>query len=527
MEEFARALSRRARNEGCEFIVCYYVGHMFVNAGQRLALLQGGADDAEIEKAIPAANWTRGDRGDAFLPLGELHGALGSTGVPFLLLVDGCMESKVARARLAEGGFAYDPMRPGTMVYQGPKELLGPDDAGAITSMQADFGRTEAFLRDINPISFAAKPGTFAVARDNPFVVGGPPIAPLAENLRHWAELFMMRENALPPLKTFLDRVVGFRGIGELGMEGSISWSDFTKLDAIIARLSPEGYVSRANAANAVVERLAPNLGVIEDFTRDPASGMWSLQTKTVEPSGRNRWDIWQVIAPSPRQVSIAPKRTVADIVFPKIACCSGALYLYSDQTRELFRQPIGAKTKTKIQSDLVLTELAPSFDTNSVLALEADNMLDHGGDKLWRFNGTKSETILNAELSQAKCVVEYATDRFAWLNSETPGVIQFSDNGGRPSEVRACVEELGGLAFTREGLVAINWPRTRIYHLHPDGVVEAAWLLAAEDRPIVEYHFGYGGVRSFGAETWFASGQRLLRIDLNLLHWQQVNALK
>jgi len=499
---------------------------MFVNAGQRLALLQGGADDAEIEKAIPTSKWTRGDHGDAFLPLSELHDALGSAGVPFLLLVDGCMESKVARARLAEGGFAYDPMRPGAMVYQGPKELLGPDDFRAITGMQADFGRTEPFLYDTNPICFAAKPGTFAVARDNPFVVGGPPVAPLAENLHHWTELFMLRENALPTLKTLLDRVVGFRGVGEIGMEAGISWSDFKKLDAITARLSPEGYVSSADAANAIVERLVPNLGMIEDFTRDPASGTWTLQIKTVEPNGRNRWDIWQVISSIPGQAS-SSKRTVADIVFPKITCCAGALYLYSDQTRELFRQPIGAKTKTNLKRDLTFTELAPGFDTNSVLALEADNMLGRGGDKLWRFKGSKPDVILNAELSQAKCVVEYAIDRFAWLNSETPGEMQFSDKGAEPRDVRICAEELGGLTFTREGWVAINLPRTRIYRLPPDGMVEAAWLLDAEDHPIVKYHFGYGGVRSFGAETWFASDQSLLRIDLNLLHWQQVNALK
>jgi hypothetical protein len=39
------------------------------------------------------------------------------------------------------------------------------------------------------------------------------------------------------------------------------------------------------------------------------------------------------------------------------------------------------------------------------------------------------------------------------------------------------------------------------IYRLHPDGMAEAVWLLDAEDRPVVEYHFGYGGVRSFGAD--------------------------
>jgi hypothetical protein len=179
------------------------------------------------------------------------------------------------------------------------------------------------------------------------------------------------------------------------------------------------------------------------------------------------------------------------------------------------------------VKSDLAFTELAPGFDTNSVLALEADSILDRGGDTLWRFKGNRSEAIFKAELSQVKCIVEYAMGKFAWLNSEAAGDMQFSDTSATPSEVRVCGEELGGLAFTREGWVAINWPRTRIYRLRPEGIVEAAWLLDSEDRALVEYHFGYGGVRSFGAETWFASEQSLLRIDLNLLHWQQVNALK
>lgn len=525
VEEFARALSQRARAEGCEFVLCYYVGHMFVNAGQRLALLNAGADDAEIEKALPSAQWTRGERGDAFLPMAQLHDALGSAGVPFLLFVDGCMESKVAQTRIAEGGFSYDPKRPGMMIYQGPKELLGADDARVITGMQADFGRAEPFLRGSNPVSFAAKPGTFAVARENPFLVGGPAIAPLAYELHRWAELFRVREDGLPPMKVLLDRVVGFRGVGEIGMEGGISWSDFGKLDAITRRLTTEGYVSRIDAAGAVVQRLALGLGVIEDFARDPATGTWSLQIKTVEPSGRNRWDIWQLPAPTPGSPPKPPKRILADIIFPKLTFGGAALYLYSDQTNEFFRWPFGAKTKEKLKGKFSFGELVPGFGGKSILALQADNTLGQGGDTLLRFSGTASEAVVKAELTQAKCIVETSAGNFAWLNSETAGAIQFMDGGTKLREVRVSEEELGGLALTDEGLVAINWQRTRLYRQRPSGAVEAAWLLDAEDRQIVEYHFGNGGLHSFGTETWFASDQSLLQIDLSRLDWQPTSA--
>lgn len=523
VEAFSRALSQRARDEGCEFVLCYYIGHMFVNAGQRLAFLSAGVDDAEVKKALPALQWTRGEHGDAFLPLAELHDALGSGGVPFLLLVDGCMDSKVAQARLAEGGFTYDPMRPGTMIYQGPKELLGPDDARVITGMQTDFGRTESYLRGNNPVAFAAKPGTFAVARENPSLVGGPPIAPLAYELQHWAKLFRVRDGGLPPLKVLLDRVVGFRGVGEIGLEGGISWSDFGKLDAITSRLSTEGYVSRADAAGAVVQRLTSNLGVVEDFARDPASGMWSLQIKTVEPSGRNRWDIWQLPAPTPAAPPKPPKRILADIVFPKLTFGAGALYLYSDQTNEFFRWSLGAKAREKLKGEVTFSELAPGFAGQSILALEADNTLGRGGDTLLRFNGATSQPVVKAELTQARCIVEISAGDFAWLNTEVTGTIQFMDGGTKLREVRVCGDELGGLAFTEDGLVAINWQRTRLYRRHTSGAVEATWLLDAEDRPIVEYHFGNGGLHSFGAETWFASDQSLLQIDLSRLDWQQM----
>jgi hypothetical protein len=521
VEAFARGLSQRARVEECEFVLCYYIGHMFVNAGQRLALLNAGADDAEIEKALPSAQWTRGGHGDAFLPLAQLYDALGSADVPFLLLVDGCMESKVAQARVAAGGFSYDPKRPGMMIYQGPKELLGADDVRAITGMQADFGRTEPFLRGNNPVSFAAKPGTFAVARENPFFVGGPPVGPLAEELNRWARLFRIRENGLPPLKTLLDRVVGFRGVGEIGMEGGISWSDFGKLDAITRRLGTEGYVSRADAAGAIVQRLTLNLGAVEDFARDPASGMWSLQIKTVEPSGRNRWDIWQLPPPIHTAPPEPPKRILADIVFPKLTFGAGAIYFYSDQTNEFFRWASGAKAREKLKGEVSFSELAPGFAGKSVLSLEADNILGQGGDTLWRFNGAASQPVVKAELTQARCVVETSPGDFAWLNTEAAGKIQFMDGGTRLREVRVCDEELGGLALTEDGLVAINWQRTRLYRRHTSGTVEAAWLLDAEDRAIVEYHFGNGGLHSFGAETWFASSQSLLQIDLSRLDWQ------
>jgi hypothetical protein len=498
---------------------------MFANAGQRLALLNAGADDAAIEKALPSIQWTRGERGDAFLPLAELYAALGAEPVPFLLLVDGCMESKIAKARVAEGGFSYDPMRPGMMIYQGPKELLGPNDARVITGMQADFGRTEPFLRETNPVSFAAKPGTFAVARESPFLVGGPPIAPLAEELHRWTELFNVREHALPALKTLLDRVVGFRGVGEIGMEGGISWSDFSKLDSITRRLTPEGYISHSDATHAVTQRLDVNLGVVEDFARDPALGTWILQVKTVEPSGRNRWDIWQLPSTTPTRAPDLPKRILADIVFPKIACGAGALYLYSNQSYEFFRWAFGAKAKEKLKGEFSFGELAPGFQGKSVLALRADNMLGQGGDSLLRFNGEVSDVVVKAELSQAKCIVETSAGKFAWLNGETVGVIQSTDDGIKLRDVHVCDEELSGLALSTEGLIAINKPRTRLYRLRLNGAVDATWILDTEDRPIVEYHLGNGGMHSFGTETWFASDQSLLRIDLNRLDWHSINA--
>jgi hypothetical protein len=523
VEQFARALSERARNEGCEFIICYYVGHMFVNAGQRLALLQAGADDGEVERSIPQTDWTRGERGDAFLPLRELHGALGSAGLPFLLLVDGCMESKVVQTRLAEGGFVYDPMRPGTMIYQGPRELLTSEDARLFTATQADFGQTEPFLRGANPVSFAAKPGTFAVARNNPDVVGGPPVAPLAVSLRQWAELFILRDNRLPSMKIFLDRIVGFRGVGEVAMEGGISWSDFRTLDGITARLSPEGYLSRANASDAVIQRIPLNLGKIEDFARDPQSGTWSLLTKTVEPNGRNRWDIWQVPPTESTRPSIPPKRIVADVVFPKIACGNGSLFFYSDKNNHLFQWPFGARNQERVKGDFSFAELAAGHDGKSILALRADNTFGKGGDALLRFNRRSSEIVFTGELTQAKCIVERSAGKFAWLNSEAEGVIQFVTDGIKFDDVRVCDEELGGLAFAGEDLIAVNMPRTRLYRRHPSGAVAAAWLLDTEDRPIVDFHLGNGGMHSFGTDTWFASDRALFQVDLHRLDWQPI----
>jgi hypothetical protein len=523
VEDFARSLSQRAYVQGCEFVLCYYVGHMFVNAGQKLALVSGGADDPAIVKALASDQWTRGERGDAFLPLAQLYDAVGSRGVPFLLFIDGCMESKIIHTRLADGGFLYDPMRPGMIIYQGPKEVLVPDDARVITGIQAEFGRAEPFLRGTNPVSFAAKPGTFAVARENPFLVGGPPIAPLAEELHRWTELFKVREGALPPLKMLLDRVVGFRGIGEIGMEGGISWSDFTKLDAITARLNVEGYVSRADASQALVQRLSFDLGVVEDFTRDPASATWTLQVKTVESTGRNRWDIWQVPAGPQAQ----PKRILADIVFPKIAAGAGAVYLYSDQNYQFFRWPFGAKAREKLKGQFSFAELAAGFEGKSILALRADNTLDQGGDTLLRFSGVTSEVVVKAELTQAKCIVETSAAKFAWLNGETAGVIQFIDDGIKLRDAHVCDEELSGLALSPQGLIAINTPRTRLYRLNANGAIDAAWLLDTEDRPIVAYHLGNGGMHSFGTETWFASDQSLFRIDLNRLDWHPINMPK
>jgi hypothetical protein len=520
IRQFAQRLAQRAAGERCEFFICYYIGHALLNQGRKLALVTGQTTVADLQAALASNDW---DQYKTFLPVSELHEWLTTPGTPFLLLVDGCMESKAVQSQIGELGFRFDPKHPSVLFYSGPNEVVSPGDIGALTQLLREVGRVEPFLQSRNPVAFAAKPGTFALARENPLLAAGPLIGPLAHQLYKELLSYPISPGTLPSLKVFLAEILGFRGVGEISLEGGISWSDYTQWDEVTSRLLPGGFVEVGTAANAIRTRIALHLGSIEDFCYDSTTDSWFLQIKSVEPSGRNRWDLWRLPSPISSQPA-PPKRIRADIVFPKIAAVGGTLYLYSDDSNTIEKWKVGEKAWTLVLKNQSVSDMTVGADRQSILLIEADSNLDQGGDLIERLTGSRKAKVLEAELTPARCLAESEPNHFFWIDSESSGVVIQCSSTGVIAPITLAREELGGLCATSKETLAISKDRKTLYRWTTDKKAQRASLLDESGRSIVHYDLGWGGLHSFTGNTWLVDGDSLIQIDLGQLAWESLD---
>lgn len=518
VRSFVRDFTRRAGQAKCELVLAYYVGHSLINRAGKTALLMGNADREQVESFVRSDGRLLVEPPDTLLPLADLHETFKEGGVPFMLLLDGCMDFNAVREALLEKAFQFDPLHPGNIHYVGPKELLGPGDFEVISASLKGFGRNEPCLTDSNPIVFASKPGTFARARPNPVLIGGPAIGPLANRIHASVQDRLASAELLPGLDELIEDLNVWRGLGEIGMEGPISWSDFATFEANARRFRPAGLRSNGSASAAVLRRLEPGLGPIEDLAYDPNRKTAWLQIKTVEPSGRNRWDIWRW--PSGE----AAVRVLEDVLFPKIAFGGAALAVYREpgNTRELVR--LGPPRSTEIlMQDLWITCLSPGYAAGSLLVVEADNIVDQGGDRLHRITPGGHSVVFSQELSQAGSMIELAPDMFAWLADNHDGAIEMRTAAGPVRTISVGDVRLAALAGSGNSLFALDMARERLFRIRLTGEVEFAWLLDPSDHPLVHFQFGGGGMWVVGEELWLADNTSLLCLNPQLLTWSKV----
>ena len=454
------------------------------------------------------------------MPLSNLNAALENVHVPFLLLLDGCMEHPTTLKALVGAGFMIGPNHPGNALYVGPKETLAPSDFEAIIQALRGFGDVESFLKSTNPIVFAAKPGTFARPAPHPLLDGGPAVGPIAASLHRCAMFAQPTRGVRPSLQDVLRTMDVWRGVGEITMGGFVSWSDFSQFEGVATRLTPEGFVGSNHAAEAVAVTLRPGLGPIERFAFDSTVQDWYLEVHTVEPSGRNRWDIWKW-QPGPPAVPVAK-----DVLFPKIAFGDGSLFLYVEPAEgnpTLTRIGAGA-TVPSFPRDSPIADIRAGWEGQSLLVKEADNTVGLGGDRLHRIRQASHEVVFTGELTEATSIVEIAPrGRFAWIDEEIPGKVARTDAHGEVAHIQIAAEELSGLCRVGDELVAINREHTRLYRIGEGSHVTAAWLLDDADHPLVDSALEGEGPRDPKGRLWVASGDAILGLDLGRLEWQPI----
>jgi hypothetical protein len=157
------------------------------------------------------------------LDVAVIHRKLSQAKIPFVLLVDGCLEDPQfaeARARL---GIVVDA-RGGEPVY------VGPGDAGS--ALREQIARLQAYPQDFtwlksrDPTVLGATPGTAAYAERNPLWLFGASTGPVARRLYDVVTRTRWSDD-----RPSLIRILGFaadrQSIGPQELVGTVSWSDW------------------------------------------------------------------------------------------------------------------------------------------------------------------------------------------------------------------------------------------------------------------------------------------------------------
>ena len=247
---FIADLNSRAHEIHSRFIVVYYVGHAITWPSGEITLVLGDAKEIQHfsqrpEKEALDQSFGRniGDLarlGDAlsanleelppgFLPLRTLYSELEKADLPFALIVDGCLPmDEFERSREALGIMAD---RSRQSFFFARPDLDINESFSQLGSLMRHVMDAQPFLHSSNPVILAAKPGTLAFSSPNPDLVWDS-VGPMAARLAH---LFRAShfEADRPGLSSLVERVVDFRGTGEISPKGSISWSDFSQFRAV------------------------------------------------------------------------------------------------------------------------------------------------------------------------------------------------------------------------------------------------------------------------------------------------------
>jgi hypothetical protein len=233
--DFLGSFERDAQQARAEFMIVYYIGHMERSGTGSLSLLMGDAP-SERKVSPPVSPKSVGnlrdlmqvvDQAEAELSprsgtvdVAVLHRHLGRAKIPFVLLVDGCLEDPTFGAARERLGIVVD-------AHGDEPVYVGEGDAG--TALRAQLAELQnyptdfPYLKSDEPIVLGATPGTAAYNEANPIWLLGGPIA------RRLFEIVARTRwgSDRPTLIRILNFTADRQSIGPQELTGTVSWSDW------------------------------------------------------------------------------------------------------------------------------------------------------------------------------------------------------------------------------------------------------------------------------------------------------------
>jgi len=172
--------------------------------------------------------------------LRSLYAELDKTGIPFALIVDGCMRNDEFE-QFRSGLRLVSDSGTRTGFYTGPDgKLLSSLDA--FDQKLRHFADGFPYLHTENPVILAAKPGTFAQPWPDPDLDWGE-VGPLSARITNYVRASVW-DREPPTLGEVLSNVTDYKGTGEISPKGSISWSDFNAVRKATMEPKPQALLA-------------------------------------------------------------------------------------------------------------------------------------------------------------------------------------------------------------------------------------------------------------------------------------------
>lgn len=164
---------------------------------------------------------------EGLYPVSEIERRLGEAGVPMVVLVDACFSvEQMEQLRMA---LSLTPDGD----YYGPSNFGGPDEVLRYAKAIKRFGNVP-YLNSQNPVILSAAPGSIAVVVPDPLpgLLKSNRVAPLARKIYTQFENTLVEGTAIS-LGDFFYSIVDIKELGEVRIRGSVSWSDFSKVNKV------------------------------------------------------------------------------------------------------------------------------------------------------------------------------------------------------------------------------------------------------------------------------------------------------
>jgi hypothetical protein len=305
-------------------------------------------------------------------------------------------------------------------------------------------------------------------------------------------------------------QLADFRGVGEINLVGSISWSNFAAWEKATPQpalqISPPTDPEPAQKDPAVslnqhviVRELEPKVGVIQDFAyaAGPRRFLISDNEEALWTWGDN---------------GKSATRIEAELPFASLgATRGGEFYYHGGQTNELRRVRTGMPI---VKSKLFLGFMAPGAAQDSILVVEDDSIVGTPSP-VWRLADSKMKQLGQLETTGMVSAVEWI-DGDIYYTTDANSLYRWRD--GQIVEFCRGLSEPRLLACDQSFLYCLSATSRTLHRISKTGEVVRANL----DEANLDRDQNRRGFQTAGeGRLLIADGQKVAELDATRLNWK------